>query len=157
MTAAATSIKKVTLELGGKSPNIVFADADLEQAVRGAYWGIFFNTGQACQAGSRLLVQREVHDEFVAALREMTMTSRVGDPLEESTMIGPLVDQNQLETVTDYIERGTQEGAQLVCGGSRPQGPQSRPDTSSSPPFSTGSPRTWRSDARRSSGRCCRY
>src|SRR6185312_9907815 len=78
-------------ELGGKSPNVVFADADLEQAVTAAYWGIFLNSGQACQAGSRLLVQREIHDEFVAALTELTQTSRIGDPLDEKTMLGPLV------------------------------------------------------------------
>src|SRR5215208_6132000 len=99
MAAAAGNIKKVSLELGGKSPNIVFPDADLKQAVRGAYWGIFLNTGQACQAGSRLLVHR--------------------DPLDDKTMIGPVVDEGQLQTVTSYIEQGRQEGAQLVHGGAR--------------------------------------
>jgi acyl-CoA reductase-like NAD-dependent aldehyde dehydrogenase len=119
MRAAAGTVKKISLELGGKSPNIVFADADLEQAVRGAYWGIFLNTGQACQAGSRLLVQREIHEEFVAALVEMTARSRVGDPLDESTQIGPLVDQGQLDTVLDYIAQGRSQGATLVTGGER--------------------------------------
>jgi acyl-CoA reductase-like NAD-dependent aldehyde dehydrogenase len=119
MTAATGNIKKVTLELGGKSPNVVFADADLNQAVRGAYWGIFLNSGQACQAGSRLLVQRDIHDEFLAKLREMTARSRVGDPLDEKTMIGPLVDAGQLDTVVDYIAQGTAQGADLVAGGSR--------------------------------------
>jgi acyl-CoA reductase-like NAD-dependent aldehyde dehydrogenase len=119
MHAAVSSVKKVSLELGGKSPNIVFADADLEQAVRGAYWGIFLNTGQACQAGSRLLVQREVHADFVAALAEMARSSKVGDPLSDSTQIGPLVDENQLALVLDYIEQGTAQGADLVAGGNR--------------------------------------
>jgi acyl-CoA reductase-like NAD-dependent aldehyde dehydrogenase len=123
MAAAAGTVKKVSLELGGKSPNIVFADADLDQAVRGAYWGIFLNTGQACQAGSRLLVQREIHDTFVAALTEMTRTSRIDDPLDEKTMIGPLVDGNQLDTVLRYIEQGTAAGAELVAGGGRLDGP----------------------------------
>jgi acyl-CoA reductase-like NAD-dependent aldehyde dehydrogenase len=119
LAAAAGNIKKVSLELGGKSPNIVFADADLKQAVRGAYWGIFLNSGQACQAGSRLLVQREIHDEFMDALVDMARKSRVGDPLDEKTMIGPVVDENQLETVTHYIERGNEEGAELLVGGHR--------------------------------------
>jgi acyl-CoA reductase-like NAD-dependent aldehyde dehydrogenase len=119
MTAASGNIKKVTLELGGKSPNVVFADADLDQAVRGAYWGIFLNSGQACQAGSRLLVQRDVHDEFLAKLRDVTARSRIGDPLDEKTMIGPLVDAGQLDTVVDYIAQGVAQGADLVAGGNR--------------------------------------
>src|SRR6185312_1161548 len=106
-------------ELGGKSPNVVFADADLEQAVTAAYWGIFLNSGQACQAGSRLLVQREIHDEFVAALTELTQTSRIGDPLDEKTMLGPVVDGGQLETVLNYIDQGGADGAELVHGGRR--------------------------------------
>src|SRR5919202_1276278 len=119
MAGAAGDIKKVSLELGGKSPNVVFPDADLEQAVRGAYWGIFLNTGQACQAGSRLLVHRELHDQFIDALIEMAAKSRIGDPLDDKTMIGPVVDEGQLKTVTDYIERGREEGAQLLHGGAR--------------------------------------
>lgn len=119
MRAAAGTVKKVGLELGGKSPNIVFADANLEQAVRGAYWGIFLNTGQACQAGSRLLVQRSVHEEFVASLVELTKKSKVGDPLAEGTQIGPLVDESQLSIVLDYIEQGVSQGADLVAGGHR--------------------------------------
>jgi len=122
MRAAIGTVKKVSMELGGKSPNIVFADADLAQAVRGAYWGIFLNSGQACQAGSRLLVQREVHDEFVASLAEMARKSKVGDPLDEATQIGPVVDQSQLDTVLDYISQGNQAGATLVAGGNRING-----------------------------------
>jgi acyl-CoA reductase-like NAD-dependent aldehyde dehydrogenase len=119
MAAAAGTVKKVSLELGGKSPNIVFADADLEQAVRGAYWGIFLNSGQACQAGSRLLVQRDIHDDFVAALAQLTRTSRIGDPLDEKTLIGPLVDGKQLDIVLGYIQQGIDHGAHLVAGGKR--------------------------------------
>jgi acyl-CoA reductase-like NAD-dependent aldehyde dehydrogenase len=119
MRAAVGTVKKVSMELGGKSPNIVFADADLKQAVRGAYWGIFLNSGQACQAGSRLLVQREVHEEFVSSLAELARTSKIGDPLDKATQIGPLVDQNQMDTVLDYIGQGSQAGAALVAGGNR--------------------------------------
>jgi acyl-CoA reductase-like NAD-dependent aldehyde dehydrogenase len=116
-------VKKVSLELGGKSPNIVFADADLKQAVRSAYWAIFLNTGQACQAGSRLLVQREIHDEFVDALVKMTRDSKVGDPLADGTQIGPLVDENQLSVVMDYIGQGRACGAAMLTGGHRLSGP----------------------------------
>ena len=119
MRAAVGTVKRVSMELGGKSPNIVFADADLDQAIRGAYWGIFLNTGQACQAGSRLLVQRPVHEEFVARLSELARTSRIGDPLDKSTQIGPLVDEAQVETVLSYIDQGRRSGAALVAGGSR--------------------------------------
>jgi acyl-CoA reductase-like NAD-dependent aldehyde dehydrogenase len=119
MAAASVNMKKISLELGGKSPNIIFADANLKQAVRSAYWGIFLNTGQACQAGSRVLVQREIHDEFLAALIEMTKASRIGDPLDEKTMIGPLVDQTQFDTVMDYIKQGIDGGAVLAAGGKR--------------------------------------
>jgi len=119
MAAAAVNMKKISLELGGKSPNIIFADADLKQAVRNAYWGIFLNTGQACQAGSRVLVQREIHDEFLAALVEMTKTSKVGNPLDENTMIGPLVDEAQFDTVMGYIQQGIDGGGVLAVGGKR--------------------------------------
>jgi acyl-CoA reductase-like NAD-dependent aldehyde dehydrogenase len=123
MVSASRTMKKVTLELGGKSPNIVFADADLDKAVRGAYWGIFLNSGQACQAGSRLLVQEEIHDEFLSRLTEMTAKSRVGDPMSDETMIGPLVDQKQLDTVMTYIAAASEDGAILAAGGSRLTGP----------------------------------
>lgn len=119
MRTAAATLKRVSLELGGKSPNIVFADADLDQAVRSAYWAIFLNTGQACQAGSRLLVQRDVHDEFVAALTERTRHSKIGKPQADGVQIGPLVDEAQLRTVLDYIRQGRDAGATLVTGGSR--------------------------------------
>jgi acyl-CoA reductase-like NAD-dependent aldehyde dehydrogenase len=119
LAAAGSNLKKVSLELGGKSPNIVFADADLRRAARAAYWGIFLNSGQACQAGSRLLVERPVHDELVALLVEQARKARGGDPLDERTMIGPLVDERQADVVMDYIERGVSEGATLLAGGTR--------------------------------------
>ena len=119
MAVATGNLKKVSLELGGKSPNVVFPDANVKQAVRGAYWGIFLNSGQACQAGSRLLVHRDLHEQFTEALVEMAAGSRIGDPLDDKTMIGPVVDEGQLNTVTGYIERGLEEGAELRHGGSR--------------------------------------
>jgi acyl-CoA reductase-like NAD-dependent aldehyde dehydrogenase len=122
LAGAAGNIKNVSLELGGKSPNIVFADADMKQAVRGSYWGIYLNSGQACQAGSRLLVQREAHDEFVEGMVELARTSRIGDPFDEKVMIGPMVDQGQYDTVASFIETGKSEGATLLHGGGRPEG-----------------------------------
>jgi acyl-CoA reductase-like NAD-dependent aldehyde dehydrogenase len=119
LTAAGSNIKKVSLELGGKSPNIVFPDADLEKAVPASYWGIYLNTGQACQAGSRLLVHRDIHDEFVSRMQTLLESSRIGDPLDKKTMIGPVVDEGQLATVLDYIEQGGRDGAELVHGGKR--------------------------------------
>jgi acyl-CoA reductase-like NAD-dependent aldehyde dehydrogenase len=119
MRGAADTIKRVTLELGGKSPNIIFPDADVKAAVRGAYWGIFLNSGQACQAGSRLLVHQDFHDAFMEELLNLTRTSRLGDPLDEKTMLGPLVDQGQMNTVLEYIQSGRQEGAVLLHGGER--------------------------------------
>lgn len=119
LAAAAGNLKKVTLELGGKSPNIIFPDADVKAAVRGAYWGIFLNSGQACQAGSRLLVHQDFHDAFMEELLNLTRTSRLGDPLDEKTMLGPLVDQGQMNTVLEYIQSGRQEGAVLLHGGER--------------------------------------
>jgi len=119
MREAAASVKKVTLELGGKSPNIVFADADLDAAVRGAYNGIFYGKGEVCGAGSRLLVEKSVHDEFVAKLVERTKKLQPGDPLDPKTRLGSLVNEAQMKKVLSYVETGTKEGAKLVTGGQR--------------------------------------
>jgi len=119
MREAAGTLKRVSLELGGKSPNIVFADADLEAAVRGALTGIFYNKGEVCAAGSRLLLEERVHDEFVEKLVERAKALKVGDPLDKGTRMGPVVSKQQLETVMSYIEAGKQEGARLVAGGER--------------------------------------
>lgn len=116
---AAGTLKRVSLELGGKSPNIVLADADLEAAVRGATSAIFYNTGQACTAGSRLLVEESVHDEFVEKLVARAASMQPGDPLHPKTRMGPLVSQEQLDRVMGYIESGRSEGAELLCGGER--------------------------------------
>jgi aldehyde dehydrogenase (NAD+) len=119
MREAAGSLKRVSLELGGKSPNIVFADADLEAAVRGALTGIFYNKGEVCAAGSRLLVEQRVHDEVVAKLGERVKALKVGDPLDKATRMGPVVSKQQLDTVMGYIDAGRREGAQLAAGGER--------------------------------------
>ena len=116
---AAATLKRVSLELGGKSPNIVLADADIEAAVRGATSAIFYNTGQACTAGSRLLVAEQIHDEFLDKLAKRAEGMKPGDPLDPKTRMGPLVSQEQLDRVLGYIEKGKQEGAEMLTGGER--------------------------------------
>ncbi|GAB7387736.1 aldehyde dehydrogenase family protein [Bacillaceae bacterium] len=115
----ARSLKRVSLELGGKSPLLVFADADLHAAVDWALFGAFFNQGQVCVASSRLLVQRKIFPSFVEALRERSQRLRIGDPLDEKTEMGPLVSEAHLKKVMSYIELGKREGAQLLAGGTR--------------------------------------
>ena len=117
MKMAADTNKRVTLELGGKSPNIVFADADVKAAVRGAQTGIFYGKGEVCAAGSRLLVERSVHDQVVEQLAEGAKKLAIGDPLDKNTRLGALVSKQQRETVLGYIKMGVDEGATLVAGG----------------------------------------
>lgn len=117
--AAATNLKSVSLELGGKSPNIVFADADLDQAVKGALQGIFFNQGEVCCAGSRLFVEESAHDEFVEKLAVHARAIRVGDPLDAATQMGAQVSEEQFHKILGYIEAGKSGGAKLVTGGAR--------------------------------------
>jgi aldehyde dehydrogenase (NAD+) len=120
MTAAAQSnLKRVSLELGGKSPNIVFADADLDAAIEGAYFGLFFNQGQCCCAGSRLFVEEKVHDQLVERLLAKAKQQKVGDPFEADTTQGPQVSQEQMDRILGYVEAGKKEGAQCLTGGSR--------------------------------------
>ncbi len=119
MREAAETLKKVSLELGGKSPNIVFPDADLDAAARGAFAAIFYNAGQCCTAGSRLLVHENVHDALLEKLVERASRMQPGDPLDPKTRVGPLISQEQLDRVLGYIERGTREGAELLTGGGR--------------------------------------
>ncbi len=116
---SADTLKRVTLELGGKSPNIVFADADLDAAVRGATIGIFYGKGEVCAAGSRLFVDKKVHDDFMQKLVERAKKIQPGDPLDPKTRFGSLVSERQLQTVMGYIEKGRAEGAKLVAGGER--------------------------------------
>ncbi|CAC5403332.1 ALDH1A [Mytilus coruscus] len=117
--AAKTNLKRVTLELGGKSPNVVFADADLDFAVEMSHFGLFFNMGQCCCAGSRLYVQEEIYDEFKSKLVEKAMKRPVGDPFDEGNDSGPQVDQDQFNKILELVESGKQEGAVLECGGKR--------------------------------------
>ena len=117
--AAETNLKRVTLELGGKSPNIVFGDADMEQAVEGSHFALFFNQGQCCCAGSRVFVEEKIYDEFVERSSKRAEQRRVGDPLDRKTEQGPQVDNDQFNKVLSYVESGKQEGAKLMCGGER--------------------------------------
>jgi aldehyde dehydrogenase (NAD+)/betaine-aldehyde dehydrogenase len=119
MQAASGNLKKISLELGGKSPNIVFADANIDAAVGGSFFGIYLNTGQVCQAGSRLLLQESIKDEFLAKLKAFTATVKVGDPSDPSTTMGPVINEQQLEKVVRYVHAGQEEGAEMICGGGR--------------------------------------
>ncbi|MGC5324687.1 aldehyde dehydrogenase family protein [Brevibacillus sp. SYSU BS000544] len=119
MTAATGNIKKISLELGGKSPNIVFADADFETAVDYALFAIFANQGQVCSAGSRLLLEESIYDRFLDRLVERASKIRVGPGNDPATEMGPLVSEAHMEKVLKYIEYGKQEGARLLCGGNR--------------------------------------
>ncbi|MFC4098605.1 aldehyde dehydrogenase family protein [Paenibacillus xanthanilyticus] len=119
MRAAAGNMKKISLELGGKSPNIVFADADFETAVEYAMFAIFAGQGQICAAGSRLLLEESIYDRFMERLTERTKAIVVGEGLADDTEMGPLVSEAHLRKVLDYVEIGKAEGARLVCGGNR--------------------------------------
>jgi acyl-CoA reductase-like NAD-dependent aldehyde dehydrogenase len=117
--SAVSNLKRLSLELGGKSPNIVFPDADFDSAVRAALWGIYGNKGEMCTAGSRLLLHEEIHDRFVEELAARARKLRVGNPLDPATQMGPQISGRQLDRILDYIEAGKSEGARLVCGGER--------------------------------------
>lgn len=119
LQGTAGNLKRVTLELGGKSANIIFPDGDVDTAVKAAGSGIFFNTGQVCSAGSRILVHESIHDEVVERLAARAQSIRVGDPLETSTAMGPLVSETQMNRVLNYIEIGRNEGASVITGGAR--------------------------------------
>lgn len=121
---AAKHFKHVSLELGGKSPNIVFADADIDDAVNGAVSGIFAATGQTCIAGSRLLLQESIHDEFIEKLVALAKTARMGDPMSMDTQVGPVTTQPQYDKVLSYIDIAKKDGAELLLGGA----PATRPE-----------------------------
>jgi len=120
--SAADTMKRTTMELGGKSPNIVFADADFEAAVDGALFGAFANQGEVCSAGSRLLVEKSIYPRMLTALAEKVKRIRLGDPLHRETKMGPLVSAEQRDKVLEYIAIGKKE-ARLLCGGSAPKNP----------------------------------
>jgi acyl-CoA reductase-like NAD-dependent aldehyde dehydrogenase len=117
MKTAADTVKRVTLELGGKSPNVIFADADIASAIKGAQNGIFYSKGEVCAAGSRLVVERSVHDQVVDELAARAKKLTPGDPFDKNSRIGAVVSKKQQQTVMGYIEKGKQEGAKLVAGG----------------------------------------
>ncbi|SES33601.1 betaine-aldehyde dehydrogenase [Salisediminibacterium halotolerans] len=124
MHGASLNIKKLALELGGKNPNIVFADADFETAVDQAMNAVFFHGGQICSAGARLIVEESIHDEFVAELVKRAERMKLGSGFAEETMCGPLISKDHREKVEGYVEIGKQEGAKLVTGGERPANPE---------------------------------
>jgi aldehyde dehydrogenase (NAD+) len=117
--AGRSNLKRVSLELGGKSPSIVFADADMDQAIEGCHQGLFFNQGQACCAGSRLFVEEKVYDEFVEKSVARASRRTVGDPFDANTEQGPQIDGTQFDKVMSYIDSGKREGAELLTGGKR--------------------------------------
>jgi betaine-aldehyde dehydrogenase len=120
--AADSNLKRVTLELGGKSPNIFFADADFEAAIDGALFGVFINQGEVCSAGSRILVEKKIHQRFVEAMVAKAAAITLGDPMDRATKMGPLVTAQHRERVAGFIAAGRQEGARLVLGGGAPGG-----------------------------------
>jgi aldehyde dehydrogenase (NAD+) len=122
MKLCADTIKKVTLELGGKSPTIILEDADLDVAVDGALFGTFFHAGQVCESGTRCFVPSSIFDKFMERMLERVKHIKIGDPLDYDTTMGPVVSLAQYKTVTRYIDLGRQEGARLLCGGKRPDG-----------------------------------
>jgi len=117
--AAKSNLKRVSLELGGKSPNVVFADADLDAAVEGAYFALFFNQGQCCCAGSRLFVEEKIHDQLVEKLVNKAKAQKVGDPFDPETTQGPQVSEEQCKRIMGYIEAGRKDGAKILTGGKR--------------------------------------
>ena len=123
MSAAANSnLKRVSLELGGKSPNVVFADADIDAAVEGAYFGLFFNQGQCCVAGSRIFVEEKIYDKFLDKITAKAKSRKLGDPFHPDTEQGPQVSKEQQDRVHSYIEKGHKEGARMVVGGIHGEG-----------------------------------
>jgi acyl-CoA reductase-like NAD-dependent aldehyde dehydrogenase len=116
----AANLTRVSLELGGKSPNVVFADADLEAAASGAAWGIFYNMGEDCCAGSRLFIQEQVYDEFLAKVTEAARAIKVGDPFADGSQLGPLVSGGHHARVAGYVDGAVAGGARMVTGGGRP-------------------------------------
>jgi aldehyde dehydrogenase (NAD+) len=119
MQGAASNLKRISLELGGKSPNIVFADSDLDAAAAGAHFGLYFNQGQCCCAGSRLFVEDKIHDKFVDKITQMNGKRKLGDPFDPATEQGPQVNKEQFDKVMGYIDAGKKEGAKCVTGGDR--------------------------------------
>ncbi|GAB0168242.1 aldehyde dehydrogenase family protein [Lysinibacillus sp. CTST325] len=117
MEKASQTLKRVTLELGGKSPNLVFEDADIDAAVDGSLYGIFYNSGQSCEARSRLYVHKDIYDEFLEKFVAKTKAIKLGDPFDKGTHMGAIIDQDQLNTIDGYVKSAVEEGATIVTGG----------------------------------------
>jgi aldehyde dehydrogenase (NAD+)/betaine-aldehyde dehydrogenase len=117
MRLAADPVKRLTLELGGKSPNLVFADADLASAIPSSVWSIFYSAGQSCEARSRVLVERPLYDDFVSEFADKARTLKLGDPLDPQTQVGSLISTEHREKVHGFVEQGRGEGAEVVLGG----------------------------------------
>ena len=117
--SAESNLKRVSLELGGKNPNIIFPDCDMEAALRSALWGSFANKGEVCSAGSRLLLHEDIHDRFLDGLVERANSFKLGDPLDQATQMGSQISQGQMDRILGYIEAGKSEGAKMLCGGER--------------------------------------
>ncbi|MEO7649532.1 MAG: aldehyde dehydrogenase family protein [Bryobacteraceae bacterium] len=117
--SAESNLKRVSLELGGKSPNIIFPDCDMDAAIKSAFWGIFSNKGEICSAGSRLLLHKDVHDKFLETLVSRAKRLKVGDPLDKGTAMGSQISEAQMERILGYIQSGVEQGAKLLCGGAR--------------------------------------
>jgi len=122
MRLASDPVKRIMLELGGKSPNLIFADADLASAIPSSAWAIYYSAGQSCEARSRLLVEKSIYDEVVSKLAELARSIRVGDPLDKETQMGSLISTGHRERVHGFVERGTSEGAEVMAGGAVPEG-----------------------------------
>lgn len=122
MAAGAQDIKRMSLELGGKSPLVVFADSDIEKAVEWIMFGIFWNQGQVCSATSRVLVERPLYAPLLARLTQEAKKIKIGNGLEDGTLLGPLVNKGQYEDVKRHIARAVEQGATVACGGKRPEG-----------------------------------
>jgi acyl-CoA reductase-like NAD-dependent aldehyde dehydrogenase len=119
MKLASNTIKRVSLELGGKSANIVFEDADLEDAINGSIWAIYYNSGQSCEARSRLFIHKKIYDKFLSEFVEKTKKIKIGNPINKETQMGPLVSKSHLNSVHKYVEKGLEEGAKLIYGGKK--------------------------------------
>ncbi|MBT2218130.1 betaine-aldehyde dehydrogenase [Virgibacillus dakarensis] len=124
MQAASVNVKKLALELGGKNPNVIFADADLETAIDQAMNAVFFHAGQICSAGTRLILEESIHDEFVQKLVERVRNIKLGNGFDETTQMGPLISQEHLNKVINYVEMGIKEGATVAIGAKRPEDPE---------------------------------
>jgi aldehyde dehydrogenase (NAD+) len=117
MEKASQTLKRVTLDLGGKSPNIVFGDADIDAAVLGSLYGIFYNTGQSCEARSRLYIEETIYDDFMEKLVEKTKLLKLGDPFDQGTHVGAVINKDQLDTIHGYVQSALADGATILTGG----------------------------------------